>query len=244
MEGSIVAKTKICRLGLILKTVPLRSPTYRLFSSSKTMPVATPMPSTKTDMLPLGRHLINDAVEAAGNVNEPVAADGDSGGVHHVVDERRHVEIQVDAVDGDRNLLAARSAEGRVNIADRIDRRAGHRVQIFGDLDADVAGPGFARAVSPFSTISSPAEAPSGTLTITSELEPMTTGAATSPMVTCGRSDVVEALPADVKFPARDRRFGLDLGDTRSAVGIFANCHVLLISHNVGLMMIEPSHQK
>ena len=54
MEGSSVANTKIWRLGLILKIVPLRSPTYRLPSASKASPVATPMPSTYTDMLPVG----------------------------------------------------------------------------------------------------------------------------------------------------------------------------------------------
>ena len=46
MDGSMVAKTKIWRSGLILKMVPLRSPTYMFRSSSKAMPVATPMPST------------------------------------------------------------------------------------------------------------------------------------------------------------------------------------------------------
>ena len=49
-----MANTKIWRLGLILKIVPLRSPTYRLPSRSKAMPVATPMPSTNVRQLPLG----------------------------------------------------------------------------------------------------------------------------------------------------------------------------------------------
>ena len=41
----------------ILKIVPERSPTYRFSSRSNATPVATPMPSTYTDMAPLVRSL-------------------------------------------------------------------------------------------------------------------------------------------------------------------------------------------
>src|SRR6266851_3349646 len=39
MDGSSVAKTKISRLPLILKIVPLRSPTYRFSAWSNAIPV-------------------------------------------------------------------------------------------------------------------------------------------------------------------------------------------------------------
>jgi hypothetical protein len=47
----------------------------------------------------------------------------------------------------------------------------------------------------PLATTNSPAAAPSGTRAITSESEPITTGAATSPMVTRGRSVLAKPFP-------------------------------------------------
>ena len=54
---------------------------------------------------------------------------------------------------------------------------------------------------SPLSMISSPAEAPSGTFTITNESEPITTGAATSPIVTRGRSAFAKPFPRICNSP-------------------------------------------
>ena len=50
-------------------------------------------------------------------------------------------------VDGDRDLLAARSAEGGVDVAEGVDGGIGDGMQAFGDEHADVAGPGFAGLV-------------------------------------------------------------------------------------------------
>ena len=72
------------------------------------------------------------------------------GGVHQLVDERLHVEVQVDLVDRDRDFLAARSAEGGEDIAEGIDGRVGHRMQAIGDQHADIAGPGLARSAAAF----------------------------------------------------------------------------------------------
>ena len=99
MEGSSVAKTKIWRVGLILKMVPLRSPTYRLPSSSKAMPGRNAHAFDEDGHVAVGRHLIDDAVEAAGDVEQSLAVEREAGGVHHVVDERPDVEVQIDLVD-------------------------------------------------------------------------------------------------------------------------------------------------
>src|ERR1019366_3027757 len=66
------------------------------------------------------------------------------GVIHEVVDERLRGEVEIDLVDGHRDLLAARSAEGGEDIAERIDGGVGHGMQAVGYQDADVAGPGLA----------------------------------------------------------------------------------------------------
>ncbi len=53
----------------------------------------------------------------------------------------------------------------------------------------------------PLSITSSPALAPSGTRAITNESEPMMIGAATSPIMTCGRSDLANPLPRICNSP-------------------------------------------
>src|ERR1035438_10925726 len=70
--------------------------------------------------------------------------EGERGGIHEVVDERLRGEVEIDLVDGHRDLLAARSAEGGEDIAERIDVGGGHGMQAVGYQDADVAGPGLA----------------------------------------------------------------------------------------------------
>ena len=104
-----------------------------------------------------GRDLVDEAVIAAGDVEQALGIEGQAGGVHQVVEERLHAEVQVDLEHRYRDLLAARSAEGGVDIAEGVDRRIGHRVQVVGDQDADVAGPGFARLLA---ALRSPARRP------------------------------------------------------------------------------------
>ena len=58
-----------------------------------------------------------------------------------------HVVIQIDLEYGHGDALAARAAEGGVDIAEGIHGRVGHRVQTVGDGEADIAGPRFARLV-------------------------------------------------------------------------------------------------
>ena len=57
----------------------------------------------------------------------------------------------------------------------------------------------------------------------------MTTGAATSPIVTLRPNAVgvrrSQALAPNIQFPAGNRCFRLNLGNLRFAVGIFADCH-------------------
>ena len=196
----MVAKTKICRFGLILKIVPLRSPHTDCRRRRKQRRSPRPcLPRTPTccrSGLP-DKPCHRSGSKYRCNPSRPMR---DSRGVHHVVDERRQIEIQVDAVNGYRHFLAARPAERRIDIADRIHRGARHRMQIFRDLDADIAVPRVADWF-PLPTTSSPAEAPSGTLTITSEFDPITTGAATSPIVTRGRSTAARLLPRMYSSP-------------------------------------------
>ncbi len=144
MEGSSVAKTKIWRLGLILKMVPLRSPTYRLCFAVEGQAGGHAHAFHVDRHVAGGRHLVDEAVVAAGDVEHALRVERQAGGVHQLVDERLHVEVQIDLVNRHRHLLAARSAEGGVDVAERIDRRVGDRVQVLGDQHADVAGPGFA----------------------------------------------------------------------------------------------------
>ncbi len=120
-------------------------------------------------------------------------------------DQRLGMIAGIDLVNRHRRLLPGRSAERGVDVPVAVDRRIGHRVQPVGDLDADVAGPGRWPA-RPLPIINSPAEAPSGTRTITSESEPITTGAASSPKRAVGRSGAGQALAADLELAAGDGR--------------------------------------
>ncbi len=92
----------------------------------------------------VGRDLVDEAIVAAGDVQHALAIEGQRGGVHQLVDERLHGEVQIDLVDRDRDFLAARSAEGGVDIAEGIDRGVGDGMQAIGQQHADVARPGFA----------------------------------------------------------------------------------------------------
>src|ERR1035437_1222214 len=91
-----------------------------------------------------GRDLVHEAIEAAGDIQRTLLIEGERGGVHELVDERRQGEVQIDLVDRYRDLLAARSAEGGEDVAERIDRGVGHGMQAVGHQHTDVAGPGIA----------------------------------------------------------------------------------------------------
>ena len=88
-----------------------------------------------------GGDLIDHAFEAAGDVDEAVVTNGDGGRIHHVADEGAHVEVEIDAVDGDGNFLAAGAGESGVDVAKAVYGGAGDGVQIFADGDADIAAP-------------------------------------------------------------------------------------------------------
>ena len=92
----------------------------------------------------VGRRLVHETVVAAGDVEHALGVESQASGIHEVVDERLHGEVQVDLVDRYRNLLPARAAEGGVDIAERIDGRIGDGVEVLGDQNADIAGPGIA----------------------------------------------------------------------------------------------------
>src|SRR5262245_58428639 len=78
--------------------------------------------------VPVGRDLINDAVEPAGDVEHAVLIERDTGSVHDVVDERLQIEIEIQLVKRDGNLLAARPAERSEDISLSVDRRVRYRV--------------------------------------------------------------------------------------------------------------------
>src|SRR6516165_6467653 len=71
-----------------------------------------------THPLDEGRHvpcrgdLIDETLVAAGNVQQPVTVKGQPGGVHQIIDERLHIEVQIETIDSYGDLLAARAAEG------------------------------------------------------------------------------------------------------------------------------------
>src|SRR5690606_16749649 len=65
----------------------------------------------------VGSHLVDMSFEAAGDVQHALAIEVKPVGVHDVVDERLDVIVQVDFVTRHRNLLAARAAEGGIDVA-------------------------------------------------------------------------------------------------------------------------------
>jgi hypothetical protein len=87
------------------------------------------------------RRLVDKAIVAAADVQHAAIVESQGGSVHHIGDERLHGEVQIDLVDRDRHLLAARPAEGGVDVAEGVHRRVGDRVQVLGNQHADIAGP-------------------------------------------------------------------------------------------------------
>src|SRR5262249_22801540 len=69
----------------------------------------------------IGRYLVHDPVHPAADVKRSLTVERQAGGVHHVCDKRPDVVVEVDLVNSDRNLLAARTAESRENVAETID---------------------------------------------------------------------------------------------------------------------------
>ncbi len=94
-----------------------------------------------------GGHLVNDAFEAAGNVEHTLRVESEAGSVHHIVDERLDTVIQVDLVNGYGHFLAARAAERSVDVAEGVHRRIANGMQIVGNRNTDIAGPCLARQV-------------------------------------------------------------------------------------------------
>src|SRR5262249_6707401 len=92
----------------------------------------------------VGRNLVDEAVGASGDVHHSLTVQRHARSIHQVVDERLHSEVQINLVNGDRDLLPARSAERGVDIAERIYGRIGHRMQAVGHKHSDVASPGIA----------------------------------------------------------------------------------------------------
>src|SRR5580658_3904068 len=91
-----------------------------------------------------GSGLINDAVVAAGYVECAGLVERQASSVHDFAGEGFRVVVQIDLVDRHGRLLAAGSAEGDVDVAERVHSRVADRIEIFGNLDSDVAGPGLA----------------------------------------------------------------------------------------------------
>ncbi len=94
-------------------------------------------------------------------------------------------------------------------------------MQPFGDLHPDAAGTKNSLMILPMPTVSSPPVAPSGTRTISSESEPMTTGAAFAKrdgrLVRAGQS-----FAANLKLAAGNRREGRHFTNLRAGFSGFA----------------------
>src|SRR5277367_5718911 len=89
-----------------------------------------------------GRRPVNDAIEPARNIEHAFTIESQSGRVHQVRDERLHIEVEIDLIDGDRHLLSTRSAYRAEDISERVDSGIGDRMKVFRDHDANVAGVG------------------------------------------------------------------------------------------------------
>src|ERR1019366_2797995 len=68
-----------------------------------------------------GRDLVDHAVVAAADVKHAGGVKGEASRIHQFVDERLSVEVEIDFIDSHGHLLAARPAEGGVDIAEGID---------------------------------------------------------------------------------------------------------------------------
>ena len=155
----------------------------------------------------------------------PCASKASAGGVHQIVDERLDVVVQVDLVNGDGDFLAARAAEGGVDVAERVDGRVGDGMQALGDLNADVAGPGLARLLA----VLNHQLALGNALRNAHDHEGIRADDDGRGHFTDGDPRPVglgKSLPLDLKFPAGDGRDGRNLRDLWPPVALFPNTHV------------------
>ena len=181
-------------------------------------------------------HLIDVAFVAAGNVQAPLVVESHTGGVHQFVDERLHAEVEVDAINRDRHFLAARAAEGGVDVAKRIHRGVGHRVQAVGDLHADIAGPRFARLLAAFHY----QIARHGAVRHAGNQERIRAdhnGRTHFADGDAGPLHLGEAFASNLKLAAGDGGRGRDFGDLRARIRRFPEGHIYLrlehpASHN------------
>src|SRR3954454_1658429 len=81
------------------------------------------------------RRLIHDSVVSARDVQQAFHVERQTGGIHHIGDEWSHVVVRVDAVNGNRSLLAAGAAEGRKDIPALIDGWIRDRMETVRDLN-------------------------------------------------------------------------------------------------------------
>src|SRR5258708_22685559 len=86
-----------------------------------------------------GTYAVDRAVVTRGNIKLAVGIKRQPGGVHQVGEKGPDVVIRIDLVDGNRDLLSAASGKCYVDIAFRIQRGIGNRMQVLryglGDLD-------------------------------------------------------------------------------------------------------------
>src|SRR4029077_6083102 len=76
------------------------------------------------------RDAIDGAVEARRDVHLPLAVEGNGRWVHQLRYERLHVVVGIDLEDRDWDFLPSRSGERDIDVAFRIDRGIGDRMEI------------------------------------------------------------------------------------------------------------------
>ena len=133
-----MAKTKIWRSGLILKIVPLRSPTKRLPIGVERDSGGDAHAFDPKLRAAVGRDAMDGAVVAAGNVEIAFAIERQARGIHQFGDERLHRVVRRDFVKRDGNFLSALAAVGDVDVSFGVHGGIGDGVKIVGDLHAEV----------------------------------------------------------------------------------------------------------
>src|ERR1035437_6882178 len=173
----------------------------------------------------VGRDLVDEAIVAAGDVQHALLIEDQRGGIHQLVDERLQGEVEIDSVDRHRHLLAARSAEGGEDVAERIDGGVGHGMQAVGPQHTDVAGPGLAGPGAAFDD----EFAGGGALRNTGNDKRIGAdddGCAHFPDGYLGPFVLREALPPNLQLAAGNGRGRSDLGDERLGVCWFTESHI------------------
>src|ERR1051326_1723721 len=89
-------------------------------------------------------HLVYDAVVTARYIERAFIVQSEAGGVHDVGDKGPRRIVQINLVNRYRGLLAARSTERGVYVPKAVHCGVRNRIQVVGDLDADIAVEGSA----------------------------------------------------------------------------------------------------